>query len=208
MSIGHDSRILLLPPEITVAIFGHCMPLRPVWPSPREAPLLLAQICRQWREICLDTPQLWASIAFGSKRSVELLKKWLSRARNYPLTLYLHTLSEERAQMLMEVVKPYCSQWQDVRFVLPSSMDHQLSLSLPRLERLTLDGLVPKSDRMRAPIVLGDAPLLRYADIRNIKIDRPLERLTTLRLRATDVRTRIDEAQTIAALRCCPNSWS
>jgi hypothetical protein len=35
-----------------------------------------------------------------------LLKKWLSRARNYPLTLYLHTLSEERAQMLMEVVKP------------------------------------------------------------------------------------------------------
>jgi hypothetical protein len=84
-------------------------------------------------------------------------------------------------------------------------MDHQLSLSLPRLDRLTLDGLVPKSDRMRVPIVLGDAPLLRYADIRNIKIDRPLERLTTLRLRATDVRTRIDEAQTIAALQCCPN---
>lgn len=110
--------------------------------------------------------------------------------------------------MLMEVIKPYCSQWQDVHFVLPSSRDRQLSLPLPRLERLTLDGLVPKSDRMRVPIVLGDAPLLRYAYIGalpNIKIDRPLERLTTLRLRATDVRTRIDEAQTVAVLRYCPN---
>ncbi|KAJ7929544.1 hypothetical protein B0H13DRAFT_1513268, partial [Mycena leptocephala] len=78
-----------VPPEITVIIFGHCLPSDPQRPSRHQAPLLLARICRQWREICLDTPELWTSIAFGDSRSVELLKRWLSRARNQPLTLSL-----------------------------------------------------------------------------------------------------------------------
>ncbi|KAJ7929564.1 hypothetical protein B0H13DRAFT_1564838, partial [Mycena leptocephala] len=88
--------ILSVPPEITGIIFIHCLPSNPLpfrewapWPSPHEAPLLLAQICRRWREICLDTPELWKSIAFGDTKSVELQKRWLSRARNQPLTLSL-----------------------------------------------------------------------------------------------------------------------
>ncbi|KAJ7894028.1 hypothetical protein B0H13DRAFT_1569025, partial [Mycena leptocephala] len=82
---GFDS----VPPEIVAAMFKHCLPDNSdhLWPSSLEAPLLLAQICRRWREICLDTPCLWASIAFGEIGSIELLKEWLLRARHQPLTI-------------------------------------------------------------------------------------------------------------------------
>ncbi|KAJ6537117.1 hypothetical protein B0H19DRAFT_900608, partial [Mycena capillaripes] len=52
--------ILSLPDEITSTIFIHCLPAHGrVRPSPRRAPLLLAQICKLWREIALSTGQLW-----------------------------------------------------------------------------------------------------------------------------------------------------
>ncbi|KAJ7680021.1 hypothetical protein B0H17DRAFT_1077139 [Mycena rosella] len=84
------SPVLLLPPEITSIIFGNCLPSGHRYPSPLNAPLLLTQICRQWREFCLDTPNLWSSIAMADgcgAGCVQLLKQWLSRARNRPLTI-------------------------------------------------------------------------------------------------------------------------
>ncbi|KAJ6533078.1 hypothetical protein B0H19DRAFT_884848, partial [Mycena capillaripes] len=52
--------VLSLPPEITMEIFSCCIPSESnPRPSPTEAPLLLAQICRQWREVALHTPALW-----------------------------------------------------------------------------------------------------------------------------------------------------
>ncbi|KAJ6526327.1 hypothetical protein B0H19DRAFT_970621, partial [Mycena capillaripes] len=55
--------VLALPPEITSRIFVECLPGHGrVIPSPNAAPLLLAQICRHWRDIALSTCQLWSSI--------------------------------------------------------------------------------------------------------------------------------------------------
>ncbi|KAJ6589949.1 hypothetical protein DFH09DRAFT_1140504 [Mycena vulgaris] len=53
-----------LPPEITQQIFGACLPDAGSRPTKRsqQAPLLLTQICKEWRAIALDTPQLWQSI--------------------------------------------------------------------------------------------------------------------------------------------------
>ncbi|KAJ6556844.1 hypothetical protein DFH09DRAFT_890059, partial [Mycena vulgaris] len=52
--------VLSLPPEITSKIFVMSLPPdRWTEPSPHPAPLLLAQICREWRSISLDTPELW-----------------------------------------------------------------------------------------------------------------------------------------------------
>ncbi|KAJ6487243.1 hypothetical protein C8R47DRAFT_953062, partial [Mycena vitilis] len=77
-----------LPPEILAVIFEHCLPAK-AWPSRREAPLLLVQIRRRWREICMELPTLWPRVAFDDTRSVELLGTWLARARNRPLTILL-----------------------------------------------------------------------------------------------------------------------
>ncbi|KAF8152014.1 hypothetical protein K438DRAFT_1433339, partial [Mycena galopus ATCC 62051] len=52
--------VLTLPNEVISMIFVHCLPAHGrVRPSPRRAPLLLAQICTLWREIALSTGQLW-----------------------------------------------------------------------------------------------------------------------------------------------------
>ncbi|KAJ7809762.1 hypothetical protein B0H13DRAFT_1667972, partial [Mycena leptocephala] len=158
---GFDS----IPPEIVAAVFNHCLPDTSdhLWPSSLEAPLLLAQICGQWREICLDTPNLWTSIAFGNTRSIELLKEWLLRARHHPLTIYLDCWDETRAQMLIDVVKPYCLPWQDVYFALPMSAQRQLNTcTFPCLERLTISSThAEPSDQMTDPVIIRDAPLLR-----------------------------------------------
>ncbi|KAF8187226.1 hypothetical protein K438DRAFT_1545995, partial [Mycena galopus ATCC 62051] len=52
--------VLTLPNEVVSLIFVHCLPDHDrVRPSPRRAPLLVAQICTLWREIALSTGQLW-----------------------------------------------------------------------------------------------------------------------------------------------------
>nr|GAT57136.1 predicted protein [Mycena chlorophos] len=55
--------VLSLPNEITSAIFVACLPEHGrVRPSPSTAPLLVAQICRHWRAVALETTQLWCSM--------------------------------------------------------------------------------------------------------------------------------------------------
>ncbi|KAJ7165735.1 hypothetical protein C8R46DRAFT_900433, partial [Mycena filopes] len=52
--------VLTLPNEITSRIFPTCLPTDgPVRPMPHTAPLLLAQICRHWRDVALSSCELW-----------------------------------------------------------------------------------------------------------------------------------------------------
>ncbi|KAJ7680022.1 hypothetical protein B0H17DRAFT_1077141 [Mycena rosella] len=128
--------VFLLPPEITSIIFRHCLPSPPNgsghrYPSPHDAPLLLTQICRQWREFCLDTPDLWASIALKDgcgAGSVQLLKQWLSHSRNRPLTIALEVKDVTRAGELMGDILLHCHRWEDVSLSLSNSSYHQLSM--------------------------------------------------------------------------------
>ncbi|KAJ7645983.1 hypothetical protein DFH06DRAFT_1136141 [Mycena polygramma] len=205
MPTALDSPIPLLPPEITAAIFEHCLPpyprqhrsLKQPWPSPGEAPLLLGQICRQWREISLNTPTLWQTIAFADSMSVELLKVWLSRTRGRPLYLYIIAIDAARADLIMRAVMPYCSQWQDVclRQLPLLALLHLDKAVFPRLERLNLS-----SREGMGVLTIQDAPLLREANIHRIPIrfELPLSRLTCMTLNASI-------AETIGVLRCCPN---
>jgi hypothetical protein len=55
--------VLTLPPEITSHIFLNCLPFHGrVQPSATKAPLVLAQVCRHWRDVALATAGLWSSI--------------------------------------------------------------------------------------------------------------------------------------------------
>ncbi|KAJ7886936.1 hypothetical protein B0H13DRAFT_2342673 [Mycena leptocephala] len=196
---GFDS----IPTELVAAIFQHCLPVSYLWPSSLEVPLLLAQICRRWREICLDTPRLWTFIAFDETRSIELLKEWLSRARHHLLAICLDCEHETRAHMLVDVVKPYCLQWQDIHFSLPLSALRQLNTcTFPCLERLTLSSTSSEPFPMTDPVIMQDAPLLREAKISYIpylQVNLPLERLAILHV------TYMYLPKIIAVLRCCPN---
>ncbi|KAJ7175185.1 hypothetical protein C8R43DRAFT_824335, partial [Mycena crocata] len=82
--------ILTLPNEITSQIFTECLPADGlVRPSPRTAPLLVAQICRHWREVALATCELWSSVEFQKEGRPPLIESWFSRAKGHPLALSL-----------------------------------------------------------------------------------------------------------------------
>ncbi|KAJ7190883.1 hypothetical protein GGX14DRAFT_407641 [Mycena pura] len=92
--------VLTLPPEITSRIFLKCLPSHGrVQPSATKAPLVLAQVCRHWRDVALATARLWSSIdlkfEFGRRNipdngTIPLLRTWLSRAKRSPISLTLH----------------------------------------------------------------------------------------------------------------------
>ncbi|TDL21662.1 hypothetical protein BD410DRAFT_828905 [Rickenella mellea] len=98
----HIKHINELPVELLVEIFLCCLPMRSFpRPSTREAPLLLGRICRVWRSVSLDTPQLWAQItlensewgwrppvnAWNSENFQNFgIKEWLRRSGNTPLS--------------------------------------------------------------------------------------------------------------------------
>ncbi|KAJ7088358.1 hypothetical protein B0H15DRAFT_289050 [Mycena belliarum] len=95
----HDS-ILNLPPEITILIF-HCCVDKPhighVYPPHNRGPLVLASVCRDWRNLCLSIGALWASLRIYPaqyttvriKDLLQLLHLWLTRADPYPVDLHV-----------------------------------------------------------------------------------------------------------------------
>ncbi|KAJ6523324.1 hypothetical protein B0H19DRAFT_1244232 [Mycena capillaripes] len=91
-----------LPLEITSEIFLRCLP-RQRKPHPRSAPMLLLNVCNVWSDIALSTPALWAAI-YLTYSGDDILKIWLSRARNYPLYLTLRrSLDYDTAPILSQL---------------------------------------------------------------------------------------------------------
>ncbi|KAJ6598061.1 hypothetical protein B0H10DRAFT_2086080 [Mycena sp. CBHHK59/15] len=91
-----------LPVEISLDIFRYCLPPVP-WRTPMESdaahgfPLQLLNICNTWTDIALSDSSLWASIQIifpCSEGYRELLKVWLRRAGNHPLSISLCNPSE------------------------------------------------------------------------------------------------------------------
>ncbi|KAF7332501.1 F-box domain-containing protein [Mycena kentingensis (nom. inval.)] len=87
-----------LPAEIQSEIFLQCLPpaFAPVDLVPSfdrqkpTAPLLLVQICRDWRRVALFTPRLWRSLAVcidPPVHATDVLNTWASRAGALPLDL-------------------------------------------------------------------------------------------------------------------------
>ncbi|KAF9014525.1 hypothetical protein BDZ89DRAFT_962816, partial [Hymenopellis radicata] len=64
-SILHPMRSI--PNELLVTIFGHCISETandedPDSLDPQAAPWLLTRVCHRWRELAIDSPQLWTHL--------------------------------------------------------------------------------------------------------------------------------------------------
>ncbi|KAJ7748799.1 hypothetical protein DFH07DRAFT_561280 [Mycena maculata] len=87
----HDP-LARLPLEISSEIFLQCLPPLPE-PGARHVPMLFLNICTAWTTIALSTPALWAAIHIIFPRHIdfkEVLKTWLQRAHNSPLSVSIH----------------------------------------------------------------------------------------------------------------------
>ncbi|KAJ7670319.1 hypothetical protein B0H17DRAFT_1086024 [Mycena rosella] len=201
--------VLSLPTEMTVEVFRRCVsPSSKPRPSPFHAPLILGQICRQWRQIALHTPALWQALEFdGDLASVEILKLWLSRTGNSPLSYYLHSTTPSRAGALIDASILHSHQWQDISFGLPMSSFLELdmrrrSFLLPILWTISFEIHQRGDEDAVETITIQNAPLLHEAHIStfpDIKFDIPSQNLTSLVLQHS-----VDVVECLALLRKCP----
>lgn len=63
-------------------------------------PLFLGSVCKQWRELIWSMPQLWTTLSTRvDKRSdqhISLLREWLARSGQHPLSIRLRHSSERQ----------------------------------------------------------------------------------------------------------------
>ncbi|KAJ7162380.1 hypothetical protein C8R46DRAFT_348124 [Mycena filopes] len=151
--------VLSLPTEITSTIFVHCLPPHGrVEPSPSRAPLLLTQICHDWRNIALETCALWTSVYITpaldvrallsesvrlgrDNRTIGLLQTWLSRAKASPLSIGLNFAIRAISPRLLDLVLSFAGQIQRLDLHLNDSQFrefHPLQASFPHLQHLAL----------------------------------------------------------------------
>ncbi|THU99062.1 hypothetical protein K435DRAFT_659706, partial [Dendrothele bispora CBS 962.96] len=107
VSYIHKHRQLLapirrLPPEIIASeLFPYCLPTaHPPTRESSEAPLSLTLVCKQWREIALNTRCLWSALHIYiphfrlmdkdlMERRKNGIKQWLERSGNLPISFSL-----------------------------------------------------------------------------------------------------------------------
>ncbi|KAJ6531575.1 hypothetical protein DFH09DRAFT_1370404 [Mycena vulgaris] len=152
-------RALAFPPEILGEIFLHCLPDEEfITPDTDAAPLVLCEICRQWREVALTTPELWSSLSLNIRwvtiaddtALFDLYWRWLTRARSTPLSLGVYDSGGFRARVtsaaksLMQAIAGLSPQWRNVDVAVATYVEEYLQILRPKggqfpfLEKLTI----------------------------------------------------------------------
>ncbi|KAF8169041.1 hypothetical protein K438DRAFT_1856062 [Mycena galopus ATCC 62051] len=180
--------VLTLPNELTVEIFIHFLPPYPDYSlfTGHDSPTLLAQVCRQWREIALETPTLWRAMSLSDpsiqfERKAHLLDTWLSRSRCCPLSIHFSKddIDDElHASEILAAVVPHRTRWEYLDLDLSPSHIAIIQGPMPLLccLDLTLDD---------GTISFREAPSLRSITLRATppsKIAFPLQQITSLTL--------------------------
>lgn len=109
-----------LPTEVLSQIFCHCLPQFLAVenldiPSKLTAPMLLTRICRRWREVAVDMPNLWRMLSVevtdrNWQQVAFCYESWLKRAGGRPLSLRLWVHEDDHSAKLQRLLQPYVSQ--------------------------------------------------------------------------------------------------
>lgn len=164
-----------LPDELLSVIFELCSP-QPVSdpasnfsplcpPLPSQAPLLLAQICREWRRVAVSTARLWSSIVseLGSTPQESLASTWLLRSASCPLRISLAS-SDFGSGLGYDAddhpLLQHSRRWQEADFSITPCQYRGLGSikgQLPMLQKLRITGF----GRFQLVNVFACAPRLR-----------------------------------------------
>ncbi|KAK0429847.1 hypothetical protein EV421DRAFT_1863863 [Armillaria borealis] len=129
-------------------------------PDKISAPLILSQVCRDWRATALSTSRLWSSIKldFDLYRDTMacqyLLQMYLQRSAMHDIVLSLHSKREISRSHLIPVLLLSAPRWTSVSRSISYRSLHTFSAArgtLHRLKRLSV-------------MFIGDAPVLPQPD--------------------------------------------
>ncbi|KAJ6502146.1 hypothetical protein C8R45DRAFT_610381 [Mycena sanguinolenta] len=193
MELPPSIDVLDLPPEMLAEIFLFCPQYRYVGrviPNPKDAPLVLCAVCRQWRNIALNTPDLWSDLFVGPPQFsmtaksaalyVDLCRRWLSRAQSVPLSLCVRTFVPKASlHSVIDLIHRRSHQWRDITLGagVPLSI-FPVDGRYPFLERVSLGTSPPPPD---APMLsFRNAPRLCsvYFPTYTARIELPWKQIT------------------------------
>lgn len=169
---GHKgllSPVRRLVPEILQEIFYHCLPTaHNSVLSTKQSPLLLGQVCSQWRQIAYSTPKLWSSLHIviplysRANARLEAISAWLSRSGVLPLSISMSTSGywgcgcgrrtvtiNGRVQPYIDLIASHAHRWKSIYLRLPyfdwtDFLVQTNASDLPLLEVLHIEGDRPR----------------------------------------------------------------
>ncbi|KAG2087522.1 uncharacterized protein F5147DRAFT_727710 [Suillus discolor] len=112
---GSSSPIGRLPTEILAQIFLYCIPEDANWtPVPDLAPMQLTAVCRRWREIAVNMPNLWRRLRLEMghgdwQQRAFCYNSYLKRSRGRQLSLTLECDNNNWTE-LRSLLQPYVDQ--------------------------------------------------------------------------------------------------
>ncbi|KAJ7128536.1 hypothetical protein C8R44DRAFT_778146 [Mycena epipterygia] len=140
--------ILTLPNEIVSEIFFQSLDPSDRLSSGPASPLFLGHICRDWRDIALSTPALWTAIELHldsprpREHQLELLKIWLNRSRDCPLSVAIYqglaAGTRASARPFIEAISPHCRRCHTLNLVIPFCDAALIKGELPLLRTLAI----------------------------------------------------------------------
>ncbi|KAI0731906.1 hypothetical protein C8Q72DRAFT_181509 [Fomitopsis betulina] len=125
-AVRMQSPIQRLPDELLAAIFEIG-----VLDGEEEDPITLASlttVCRQWKDVAVDTPALWSRIRMGTRHSFEKARVKLERSKTVPLYIGLDfsprveygSVSTETLMLAMDLLRPAIWRWRTFHLTIPS----------------------------------------------------------------------------------------
>ncbi|KAF9018016.1 hypothetical protein BDZ89DRAFT_1117428 [Hymenopellis radicata] len=135
-----DTKFLLhpmrsIPNELLTEIFHHCIPKTyrvadPDVIDPHGAPWLLTRVCHRWRELAVNTPQLWTYLLLDFVKHVGFITSrqctykvalFLERSRGLPMTVYLGSEESVMDHPVLPVLQVSIPRWRHLTVDLPRS---------------------------------------------------------------------------------------
>ncbi|KAG1738946.1 hypothetical protein EDB19DRAFT_1909000 [Suillus lakei] len=141
------SALWRLPTETLCNIFIYCLPeddSECLSPASNLAPILLTRICRRWREVAVDMPNLWCRLSIRKdwQRAAFCYDLWIKRSRGRPLSLALDCHNDHWTE-LRSLLHPYINQ------ISSLSLDFSSGASQPEVviaDFLALEKLTVSTD--------------------------------------------------------------
>jgi len=179
-----EAPIRRIPPEVLTEIFLACCSElnyfpEANWIDAHIPALTLAAVCKNWRDVALSTPRIWAGIACSSNiLSTRLLYAFdlcLRRSKDAPLVLNLEVTFHRKQDSALRALVGQSHRWSSLRLYRAYHDDAISPLSsiyaFPLLEKLEICGPV----RLFELIMPGlkNAPRLNTLQIMKYRLNEP-----------------------------------
>lgn len=196
----------ILPPEILAEILKVAQPpKRSRYWIPYE--VMISHVSSHWRDVALDTPQLWTRIDIYSLHSLAWIPSYLARSSTLPIDVRFDIWQSDRSSSsipaattilpLIEATLPHIERWQSLmlftyqRRTARTILSRMSKATAPTLQRLRVsvdgsDDFGPSNnDATVDTFFAGGASQLLCAEIDGLWYLPPLGNLTALELHAS-----------------------